>query len=230
MHDEADTSLWSTANQMTVGLDFLHEKFGRRPKWAWHIDPFGHSGVCVCVRACVRVCVHACVRACVCACVRACVCACVRACVCVCMCACVRVCAGVRACVRVCICVPLRLCCCLFVCLFVCLFICLFVCICVCLTPISPLLPSPSTLQSRAQPCLRCSGIRRLSSIASPTTRSSSARHQRVWSLCGQGPRTSSQTADCLATSSTHTTRALLLVVVLVIVVVLAFACGMRSV
>ena len=71
MHDEADTSLWSTANQMTVGLDFLHEKFGRRPKWAWHIDPFGHSGVCVCVcvRACVCVCVCVRVRVRVCVCV-----------------------------------------------------------------------------------------------------------------------------------------------------------------
>lgn len=44
MHDEADTSLWSTANQMTIGLDFLAEKLDVRPRWAWHIDPFGHSG------------------------------------------------------------------------------------------------------------------------------------------------------------------------------------------
>ncbi|EGD75153.1 hypothetical protein PTSG_06807 [Salpingoeca rosetta] len=43
MHDEAGSSLWSTANQMTIGLDFLFDKFKTRPKWAWHIDPFGHS-------------------------------------------------------------------------------------------------------------------------------------------------------------------------------------------
>ena len=28
---------------MKIGLDFLEEEFGVRPRVGWHIDPFGHS-------------------------------------------------------------------------------------------------------------------------------------------------------------------------------------------
>ena len=43
MHDEADTSVYAILNQMTIGLDFLEQNLGVRPKVEWHIDPFGHS-------------------------------------------------------------------------------------------------------------------------------------------------------------------------------------------
>ena len=43
MHDEADTSVYATLNQMTLGLQFLNETLNVRPRHEWHIDPFGHS-------------------------------------------------------------------------------------------------------------------------------------------------------------------------------------------
>ena len=43
MHDEADTSVYATLNQMTLGLKFLNETLNVRPRHEWHVDPFGHS-------------------------------------------------------------------------------------------------------------------------------------------------------------------------------------------
>ena len=43
MHDEADTSVYATLNQMTLGLKFLNETLNVRSRHEWHIDPFGHS-------------------------------------------------------------------------------------------------------------------------------------------------------------------------------------------
>jgi hypothetical protein len=45
MHDEADSSLRSVLNQLTVGFDYLQAHVGARPKFQWHIDPFGHSAL-----------------------------------------------------------------------------------------------------------------------------------------------------------------------------------------
>ena len=45
MNDEAATHYNAIIDQMTYGLNFVHEMFGTdaRPRIAWHIDPFGHS-------------------------------------------------------------------------------------------------------------------------------------------------------------------------------------------
>lgn len=45
MNDEATVSFRSTIEQMTLGLKFLNETFGRcaHPKVGWQIDPFGHT-------------------------------------------------------------------------------------------------------------------------------------------------------------------------------------------
>nr|XP_058146193.1 lysosomal alpha-mannosidase-like [Dasypus novemcinctus] len=45
MNDEATTYYGAIVDQMTLGLRFLKDTFGRagRPHVAWHIDPFGHS-------------------------------------------------------------------------------------------------------------------------------------------------------------------------------------------
>ena len=43
MHDEATTSAFGVLNQMSLGLKFLNESLGTRPRVEWHIDPFGHS-------------------------------------------------------------------------------------------------------------------------------------------------------------------------------------------
>ncbi|XP_065833853.1 epididymis-specific alpha-mannosidase-like isoform X2 [Oscarella lobularis] len=43
MHDEAVTTFPAIVNQMTYGLDFLHEQLDYRPRIGWHIDPFGAS-------------------------------------------------------------------------------------------------------------------------------------------------------------------------------------------
>ncbi len=43
-NDEACPSYTSIIDQMTVGLEYLNERFGIKPKIAWQIDPFGHEG------------------------------------------------------------------------------------------------------------------------------------------------------------------------------------------
>ena len=43
MHDEACTHYEDMINNMMKGHWFLLEEFGYRPKYGWHIDPFGHS-------------------------------------------------------------------------------------------------------------------------------------------------------------------------------------------
>jgi hypothetical protein len=44
-NDEASSSYTSIIDQMTVGHQYLLERFGIRPKVAWQIDPFGHGGI-----------------------------------------------------------------------------------------------------------------------------------------------------------------------------------------
>ena len=44
-NDEASSSYTAIIDQMTVGHQYLLERFGIRPKVAWQIDPFGHGGV-----------------------------------------------------------------------------------------------------------------------------------------------------------------------------------------
>ncbi|XP_068611943.1 epididymis-specific alpha-mannosidase [Brachionichthys hirsutus] len=43
MHDEAVTDLDDEILQMTEGHGFLYETFGARPRFSWHVDPFGAS-------------------------------------------------------------------------------------------------------------------------------------------------------------------------------------------
>ncbi|XP_056156495.1 epididymis-specific alpha-mannosidase [Lampris incognitus] len=43
MHDEAVTDLDDEILQMTEGHGFLYETFGVRPRFSWHVDPFGAS-------------------------------------------------------------------------------------------------------------------------------------------------------------------------------------------
>ena len=43
MHDEAVNDARTIVNQMTLGLQFLQKNLNTRPKYDWHIDPFGHS-------------------------------------------------------------------------------------------------------------------------------------------------------------------------------------------
>lgn len=43
MHDEAVNNAYSIVNQMSLGLRYLNQTLGVRPKYEWHIDPFGHS-------------------------------------------------------------------------------------------------------------------------------------------------------------------------------------------
>lgn len=43
MHDEAVNNVFTIVNQMTLGLQYLNETLGVRPRYEWHIDPFGHS-------------------------------------------------------------------------------------------------------------------------------------------------------------------------------------------
>ena len=43
MHDEAVNNAATILNQMTLGLEFLDQMLHVRPKYGWHIDPFGHS-------------------------------------------------------------------------------------------------------------------------------------------------------------------------------------------
>ena len=47
MNDEASTHYNAIIDQMTVGLTFIENTFGKeaRPTIGWHIDPFGHSAV-----------------------------------------------------------------------------------------------------------------------------------------------------------------------------------------
>ncbi|XP_011673874.2 epididymis-specific alpha-mannosidase [Strongylocentrotus purpuratus] len=41
MHDEAVTELSAIIQQMTEGHAFIYETFGVRPRFGWHVDPFG---------------------------------------------------------------------------------------------------------------------------------------------------------------------------------------------
>ncbi|XP_067257020.1 epididymis-specific alpha-mannosidase [Chanodichthys erythropterus] len=43
MHDEAVTDVDDAILQLTEGHGFLYETFGVRPRFAWHVDPFGAS-------------------------------------------------------------------------------------------------------------------------------------------------------------------------------------------
>ncbi|XP_004847379.1 epididymis-specific alpha-mannosidase isoform X2 [Heterocephalus glaber] len=43
MHDEAVTHLDDQILQLTEGHGFLYETFGVRPRFSWHVDPFGAS-------------------------------------------------------------------------------------------------------------------------------------------------------------------------------------------
>uniref|UniRef100_A0A673AG95 Glycoside hydrolase family 38 N-terminal domain-containing protein n=1 Tax=Sphaeramia orbicularis TaxID=375764 RepID=A0A673AG95_9TELE len=43
MHDEAVTDLNDDILQMTEGHGFLYQTFGVRPRFSWHVDPFGAS-------------------------------------------------------------------------------------------------------------------------------------------------------------------------------------------
>ncbi|XP_071493889.1 epididymis-specific alpha-mannosidase-like [Diadema antillarum] len=43
MHDEAVTELSAIIQQMTEGHAFIYETFGVRPRFGWHVDPFGAS-------------------------------------------------------------------------------------------------------------------------------------------------------------------------------------------
>ncbi|XP_041728237.2 epididymis-specific alpha-mannosidase-like, partial [Coregonus clupeaformis] len=43
MHDEAVTDLDDEVLQLTEGHGFLYETFGVRPRFSWHVDPFGAS-------------------------------------------------------------------------------------------------------------------------------------------------------------------------------------------
>uniref|UniRef100_A0A8C4ZIP8 Alpha-mannosidase n=1 Tax=Gadus morhua TaxID=8049 RepID=A0A8C4ZIP8_GADMO len=43
MHDEAVTDLDDQILQLTEGHGFLYETFGVRPRFSWHVDPFGAS-------------------------------------------------------------------------------------------------------------------------------------------------------------------------------------------
>ncbi|TSL40971.1 Epididymis-specific alpha-mannosidase [Bagarius yarrelli] len=43
MHDEAVTDIDDAILQLTEGHGFLYETFGVRPRFSWHIDPFGAS-------------------------------------------------------------------------------------------------------------------------------------------------------------------------------------------
>ncbi|XP_076145488.1 epididymis-specific alpha-mannosidase [Alosa pseudoharengus] len=43
MHDEAVTDLDDAILQLTEGHGFLYETFGVRPRFSWHVDPFGAS-------------------------------------------------------------------------------------------------------------------------------------------------------------------------------------------
>jgi hypothetical protein len=43
MHDEASSSLYSVVNQLSVGINYVQDNFNTRPRFQWHIDPFGHS-------------------------------------------------------------------------------------------------------------------------------------------------------------------------------------------
>ena len=43
MHDEASSSLYSQVNQLTIGIDFVKRQLRTRPRFQWHIDPFGHT-------------------------------------------------------------------------------------------------------------------------------------------------------------------------------------------
>ncbi len=43
MHDVACNDLDDMMNNMMVGHEFLEKEFGYRPRFAWSIDPFGHS-------------------------------------------------------------------------------------------------------------------------------------------------------------------------------------------
>jgi hypothetical protein len=44
-HDEALTTFSGIIDQMTVGHRFLSRELGVVPRFAWQIDPFGHSTV-----------------------------------------------------------------------------------------------------------------------------------------------------------------------------------------
>uniref|UniRef100_A0A8C4RHH9 Alpha-mannosidase n=1 Tax=Erpetoichthys calabaricus TaxID=27687 RepID=A0A8C4RHH9_ERPCA len=43
MHDEAVTTVEDQILQLTEGHGFLYETFGIRPRYSWHVDPFGAS-------------------------------------------------------------------------------------------------------------------------------------------------------------------------------------------
>ncbi|XP_022080688.1 epididymis-specific alpha-mannosidase-like isoform X2 [Acanthaster planci] len=43
MHDEAVSEYSATIQQMTEGHSFIYETFGKRPRFSWHVDPFGAS-------------------------------------------------------------------------------------------------------------------------------------------------------------------------------------------
>ncbi|XP_063313819.1 epididymis-specific alpha-mannosidase [Pelobates fuscus] len=43
MHDEAVTAIDDQILQLTEGHGFLYETFGVRPRFSWHVDPFGAS-------------------------------------------------------------------------------------------------------------------------------------------------------------------------------------------
>lgn len=45
MHDEATTHYVDMIDQTTLGHRFIKKQFGKIPRIAWQIDPFGHSAV-----------------------------------------------------------------------------------------------------------------------------------------------------------------------------------------